>query len=1416
GTPITGAVWSVTVDGFLASVTVGTDRTVQNGQWVVVDSVSAIATRLAELINANRGSTHGAVAVGAQLTIVRNDGNALVVGTPSITNGGTSGTTAVTGVTSGTWALTLAGPVVAGEVWTLTFDGVQRALTITEGMALPDIAAGLARLVNATNGQTALAQGDSLVVSKLTGPAATAPVLAVTPANRVDTSSATVALARSTLAGNVAPGDVWTVSLQLTGGTPAAPVSRFSFTAEGSTTAGVAAGLAAAINAAAGDSFLATAQGSQLLVVHRGGNAFTLGLDVAPAALSVSRNFELQGTVAAQQRWEITLRVGGVDTVVGFTSAGTSLSAMATGLAQAIDATAGFTARVSGTLLTIATEGPNAGRGFTLTTDAPAGTVVESSVTTSRDLQFHGPVVAGDVWTLQLTVGGVLETLTVPVVSTLAQLQADVLSAIDNLASFRAETVGSLLRVSTDGADAGNGFALTYSVARTLTGATSASAAGSTIGLAQGRPATGETWQITVGALTRTHTVLAGQGLGDVLAALAAQINAATAPGGPFVVVRGTTLVATGSMSFLLPARVNLASPATAVAAGSVLIAGVPKVGDTVTVNLGSSQHTVQVRDTVPLAEVAAALAARVNAMGGAFRATVDGSTLVLVDTQASGAATALTIASTGTVGASASRTTSGATTRFLLAGTARNGETWTVTVGTDSVAYVLESLEALAERVALSINQTSYVLRATVTAAAPVAGEAWTARVTLGSTVFETLTTVQAGDALADVLARLATGLNGIGGTAFSTRAAAGSLLLANATNLLPAVQVLRGTTAQATVLSTEGHFDAVFEGGRVVVLPVSGSVAGATASVAPRNSFGPAAATPNNAQQVTVLPTATPKAGETWSLTLDGATYAYNVRASAPLAEIAAGLAARINAAALGFVASVDGNTLVLRDANATPGLLGTSFSIVATPASSGSATRTADGAVTRFALAGTAALGETWSVTIGSSNFAMTVESPTEIVQALAQQINAAVGASTLAFGDGARLMLVRAGSTAIATPVFTVAPAARIAVDTTTPTAQRLVFSPTGTVIAGQTWYVELTTADTVFSFGYAIQTGNGIDAITRGLAAAINAATTAGFTAVARNTTWPDTFELTIVDAAGRGFTAALAIGLADGTRGGSAQVVAPAPTQTLTLGGSVRAGEGWTITLSGAGGVRSYTHLATTVPDSGLLQTREQIAVVLAAAINDDLAGGYTAIVDGRTVLVTSRSGATFTAAGSVAPVLRPAGAVVVVRGQDAQGKDLVPAIDLRIGHRVAVSFSGVLLAPQVGETWSVSVNIGGTLTTRSVVVGVGENLVLVLQRLAAVLTQGTGFGAQASGTTLEIISGSVAVPSIVASRTSAGASPVTTLLALSAATPSGAPVSGARWTLELQVGSFSARFEQGVSTAQDWALISANFATAI
>src|SRR6185436_9011062 len=88
-----------------------------------------------------------------------------------------------------------------GEVWQLSFAGLTKSLTVTEGMALADVAAGLAALVDASNGYSAIAEGTKLLLDK-NGATATAPTVTVTPVNAINQEW----LRTLTLSGTVTPG----------------------------------------------------------------------------------------------------------------------------------------------------------------------------------------------------------------------------------------------------------------------------------------------------------------------------------------------------------------------------------------------------------------------------------------------------------------------------------------------------------------------------------------------------------------------------------------------------------------------------------------------------------------------------------------------------------------------------------------------------------------------------------------------------------------------------------------------------------------------------------------------------------------------------------------------------------------------------------------------------------------------------------------------------------------------------------------------------------------------------------------------------------------------------------------------------------------------------------------------------------
>ena len=385
----------------------------------------------------------------------------------------------------------------------------------------------------------------------------------------------------------------------------------------------IAAGLAAAINAGASANFLAIGDSDTLLVINQAGQDFTADVNVAPAAvLSVSRSFDVTGSGTAGDLWTVTLTVDGVATQVTALFS-TSMVSLTGALRDAIDASANFRALSVSQTLEISTEGAFAGKSFTLTAFAPGGSIAEKAVTTNRDVVLHGPAVAGDVWTLTLAApGGVTRVVSATVVADgdLASLAEDLMDQI-NLpmnTGFAATFTANVLEVSSVGPNFSKHFVVSYAVSRSIASGVFQDVLPTTIGLAQGVPVVGETWRVTVdGVDDFDHEVLAidalgtPQSLAQVIAALAQQIVDDSAYD---AAARGATLLVLESATFTMEVVVNGAPAATPVDAGNVTVSGTPKAGETVSITAGATTHQHVVRETVALAEIAAGLAARINA----------------------------------------------------------------------------------------------------------------------------------------------------------------------------------------------------------------------------------------------------------------------------------------------------------------------------------------------------------------------------------------------------------------------------------------------------------------------------------------------------------------------------------------------------------------------------------------------------------------------------------------------------------------------------------------------------------------------------------------------------------------------------------------------------------------------------------
>ena len=113
-----------------------------------------------------------------------------------------------------TRTITLAGTATAGQEWVITFAGTDYKHTVATGETLSDVAAGLARRLNAVDGVTAAA--DALVITMvdltaggtLGAPTTTAPGTGNSMAGGTSSASRKVSLA-----GELVTGDVWSLNV---------------------------------------------------------------------------------------------------------------------------------------------------------------------------------------------------------------------------------------------------------------------------------------------------------------------------------------------------------------------------------------------------------------------------------------------------------------------------------------------------------------------------------------------------------------------------------------------------------------------------------------------------------------------------------------------------------------------------------------------------------------------------------------------------------------------------------------------------------------------------------------------------------------------------------------------------------------------------------------------------------------------------------------------------------------------------------------------------------------------------------------------------------------------------------------------------------------------------------------------------
>jgi hypothetical protein len=230
-------------------------------------------------------------------------------------------------------------------------------------------------------------------------------------------------------------------------------------------------------------------------------------------------------------------------------------------------------------------------------------------------------------------------------------LAASLGAQINALTDFATLTSGNVVTVSTAGPNFGKNFAVSYrSSACRLQFATAADA--TTLGAARGARCWERRWASLRGRWPeRRHLQPSGRGRRDAGPGPAALAQTIVDNSNQYALRAARPGCARRRQrariaSFSIPTTVNGSGGSTAVAAGNFVIGGTPRAGETLTLNLGvttpapgsvPAPFVYQVRETVPLAEIAAGRPRRSTRSSFGFTASVDGSTLVIVDGKTTG-----------------------------------------------------------------------------------------------------------------------------------------------------------------------------------------------------------------------------------------------------------------------------------------------------------------------------------------------------------------------------------------------------------------------------------------------------------------------------------------------------------------------------------------------------------------------------------------------------------------------------------------------------------------------------------------------------------------------------------------------------------------------------------------------------------
>jgi Ca2+-binding RTX toxin-like protein len=731
----------------------------------------------------------------------------------------------------------------------------------------------------------------------------------------------------------------------------------------------------------------------------------------------------------------------------------------------------------------------------------------------------------------------------------------------------------------------------------------------------------GDTWRMDLNGTLYTYAVVSDTiALSDIASELAAAINGAattftaTARRDIVVVINDASFTISPSVTPADSFVLNLvAAPATSL----LTLNRAPIGGQSWTATVGGVGYTHPVTEGQTRSDIAAALAVLINADNTdgtptGFVAGSDGDVLIIVKelgTTPFTSGVVASAASTANVDASPSTGSSAAAEVATLTGTVNPGEFWKVTI--DGRTYTAEGGAVLAEDEFGNVTDT-------VDSIAEVAGiladninaDNWSAVITLDGSV-------GAGEDWTVT----------VGGTPFTVTTDSTLSSLAKIAEALAADILAAATSAAANDdVSDDSLIDYKAEADGAVLSV--GTLSGQFVSV----SFTTSAAAGTFS---TVVP--------------------------------------------FNYTAIAEGDSLVI--VNRAGDSFTPVFGVVPSGAGAVDSTTPASAIVD---LSGTPIVAETWFVVLTTSGqihaFSHTVsdsgsaiDTLVEIAASLASQINTAALPGFVATTEGDTLIIVsRDGQAFTTASEITHAdgtPAGALLIDDSTATG--VLASLSGTQAEGEVWSVLLTVGDQSVQAGHTVSDSDGaIDTlaeIAAALAEEINATELDDFFATTEGNT------LIIVSLTGADFTAQTAI---EPTRrpAGLGVVTAinnPIPettdftTQAVSLGGTIRIDQVWSLTLTVDDVPRVFTYTA----DGS--DTLSDIAAALAGELNTGAEAGFAASTEGETIYITDRFARSF-------------GVDVEVR------QPMFALIDSSTAVTTTVQLSG---DPGAGEVWFLTID---------------------------------------------------------------------------------------------------------------------------